>query len=445
METTPTLPANCHMGSDGRPHHEFGFSFVATVEKCAGARRSHVSAPNLIQAGERGVELHFVTEELAKLWAERTGTGTSLSLLEIFEQCVREGKFKLSISDTETTRRTVTELSPFFHAEPGMLFGTEEMIELRDSHGEVISLGYYDIFLKLGKTVLIVDNKFVRKEVEAAEKNRQGHCLAVAVWQAYPDVEDVVVLFCMPDLESSMHRFNRTEDEQRLTQELEGIMLAADQPFKTLQVGDHCVYCKFRGTCKAAIGAVETMVTGINPLAIPASGWAPHLIKSAEDMTILRYWGDTLLPIIEAIKEESVKWAQNGQSISAVVNGQLIEYKMQSRALPRQLSSAVEIYEEVKDWMPPEAMLSACKPSVTGLESVVVALISDRLIAEGKTPNAKTIAEDFTKRLQEKGLLTREEGRTFFLKRVKASARKKKGELPELNEGLAGPSDFNES
>lgn len=442
METS-TIPANCHMGSDGRPHHEFGFSFVATVEKCPGARRSHKSAANLIQAGERGVELHFVTEELAKAWSEAVAAGKPLQLVEIFEQAVMARKFKLTLADTESVRRTVTELNPFFQPEPGMLFGTEEMIELRDSKGEVISLGYYDIFLKLGKTVLIVDNKFVRKEVEGAEKNRQGHSLAVAVWQQYLDVEDVVVLFCMPDLESSMHRFNRTEDELRLTQELENIILLAEQPFKTLQAGDHCVYCKFRNSCPAAIGAVQTMVTGINPLAVPSS-WTPQLIKTAEDMAILRYWGDTLLPIIEAIKEESVKWAENNQPVSAMVNGQLIEYRVQSRALPRQLGETIKIWEEVQQWMPVEAILSAAKLSVTNLENVVVALISDRLIAEGKKPNPKQIAEDFIKMLQDKGLLTHEEGRTFFLKRVKASVRKKKGELPEIAEERP-PVDSDES
>lgn len=428
------LPPDSVIGSDGRPHHKYGFSFATVLEKCPAARRSKSSAKNIKDAGERGVELHGVLEQLVLDWVDAVAKKPQPpTILELFETQYAAGKFKgRLVADLISLKRVAAEISPFLSPEPGMLVGTEERIDLHGPDGEIISFGWYDLFVKLGQTALIIDHKFVRKEVDEAEKNRQGHCFAVSTWQTY-EVEDVVVLFTMPECGSSIHRFSRTTDFQRLEQELWEIFAKTDRPYKTLQAGDHCVYCEFRGTCEAAIGTVKTLTTGINPLAVPAD-FTPHLIKTAEDMAVLRYWADTCLPIIEEIKAQSLKWAQAGQGISATVNGQLVEYAVQSRGMPRKVGEPIEIWKFVNEWMPVEALLSACKIGIVDLETVVVALISDRLIAEGKTPSPSAIAEKFSESLMAAGLLTREEGRTFFLKRVKASAKSKKKKTGGLQE-----------
>jgi hypothetical protein len=445
--TAPSVPANSALGSDGRVHHNFGFSFAAVLAKCPAARRRVKAAKNLAQAGERGTELHGVLEKLALDWAVNYQVGKPLTLLETFERNTGAGSYKgTPAADMRSLEKVVTEINPFFNPEPGMLLGTEEMIELHDADGEVLSSGWYDLFLKLGKTVLVIDHKFVRKEVDDAEENRQGHCLAVSVWQGYQDVEDVIVLFTMPECGSSMHTFSRTLDEQRLTAELTEIFTKAERPFKTLHAGDHCVLCQFCGDCEAHTSALQTAVTVINPMAVP-SNFAPHLIRTPEDMAVLRYWADTLSPIIDAIKEASTEFAKRGQGINCTVNGQYVEYAVQSRSLSRKITcTPLELYEFVKDWMPYEAFLMACKCSITNLEDVVVQLMTDRILAEGGKPNATNIAAAFAAQLTEKGLLEREEGRTYFLKRVKASskeAKKKKliNVTPGIEDGLEAPID----
>jgi Protein of unknown function (DUF2800) len=452
-ETLEVMPPDSKMGSDGRPHHEYGFSFVATIEKCAAARRSESAATSIKSAGERGTELHRILQFLVEDWAAFVERGPAKQLDQIPWRNVPHGdpafgagkapKPILSTADTAAINKVIAELKPFFVPEPGMLLGTEERIDLHDGEGNVVSFGYYDLFLKLGRTILIIDHKFVRKEVEAAERNRQGHCLAVSVWQAYQDCDDVVILFTMPDCGSSIYRFNRTTDELRLFNELMMIFQRRDHPLKVLQAGDHCVYCRYRMKCDAAIGTLKTLVTGIEPLAVPAS-FAPQLITTAEDMAVLRYWADTCQIVIDAIKEKSLEWAQAQQGIAADINGQHVEYAVQSRAFPRKLGPAFEIWKEISPWLPVEAFISACDTSVTNLNQVVVAYLSDRLLQEGKEPNASKLEADFTAMLMEKGLLTKEEGRTFFLKRVKASAkkRKKRGveqELDALPEGDPEP------
>lgn len=439
--TPEVLPPNSTMGSDGRAHHECGFSFVATVEKCAAAARSKHAAKSLASAGERGTELHKILEFLVEDWAYFVTIGKTRQLDAIAWRNEPWGPGRhensqpklltLPVSDIVSIKRVIAELKPYLQPEKGMLLGLEERIDLHNGDGEIVSFGYYDLFLKLGRTVVVIDHKFVRKEVEAAEKNRQGHSLAVSVWQQYEDADDVVVLFTMPECESSVYRFNRVTDELRLFNELNLIFERRAQPYKVLQAGDHCVHCAYRYKCPAALGTVKTMVTGINPLAVPPS-FAPNLITTADDMALLRYWADTVEPVITAIKEESKKWAEAKQSISTTVNGQYVEYKVASRALPRKLNPPIEIWNAFNSWLSIEAVLSACDTSITKLEEAVVALLSARLIDEGKTPNASQLAADFTALLKEKGLLSQEEGRTWFLKRVKASAKRKpKGELTE--------------
>lgn len=411
------------MGSDGRPHHEVGFSFLAVQERCAGARRSHTSAKNLAQAGERGTELHLVLQKVAEGWAEEVGKSGQPRELAVIAQ---PQTLKLPASDAASVLKVLAEIQPFFSPEPGMLFGTEERIDLRDPDSwEIISFGYYDLFLKLGRTVLVIDHKFVRKEVEGAENNRQGHALAVSVWQQYEDVEDVIVVFTMPECGSSIHRFTRTTDGQRLIRELVEIIEAREQPVKVISAGDHCVYCKFRGTCKATLGVLKEMVTGIETLAVPATGFDPAKIRTAEDMALLRYWGDTAQPVIDAIKEESIKWAQEKNGISCTVNGQHVEYRVQSRKMNRKLGEARDVWNHIKSWFPIEAWIASSKLSLSELETNVVQVISGRLIDEGKTPSAAAIAKDFSEELMKNGLLSREEGCIYFLKRVKASAKRK--------------------
>lgn len=428
MSESPfALPLNASMGSDGRAHHRRGFSFVATLEKCAAAERSEGAAKSIKSAGERGVELHKVLENIVSAWAEQIQVGPAKPL-DAFTDKFTKG---LPVADITSVKRVVAEIKPYFQPEPGMLLGLEEPINLLDGDGEVVSFGYYDLFLKLGRRALVIDHKFVRKEVESAERNRQGHCMFVAICQSYQDVDDVIVLFTMPDCESSLHEFNRQKDEIPLFNELSGIFMRADRPYKVLQAGDHCVYCRHRYNCAAAIGTVKIMVTAINPLAVPAA-FAPNLITTATDMAVLRYWADTLQPVIDAIKEESLKWAQAQQGIAAEVNGQHVEYAVQSRAFPRKLDTAFKIWEEVKTWLPLDAYISACDVNITNLSAVVVAYLADKLLLEGKQPDSVKLDSDFTEMLMAKGLLTREEGRTFFLKRVKASAKKrKKAALPE--------------
>lgn len=438
------VPPDSRMGSDGRFHHEMGFSFFDVNEKCSAARRSESAATSIASAGQRGTELHKILEFLVEDWAAAVEMGKPLSLDKIpwRNEPHVPGKLpvplRLSVADTTSVRRVIEDIKPFMVPTPGMLLGLEERINLHNAEGKIVSFGYYDLFLKLGRTILIIDHKFVRKEVEAAERNRQGHCLAVSAWQEYPDCDDVVVLFTMPECGSSIYRFNRTEDELRLFNELMGIVRRREHPLKVLQAGDHCVYCRFRMECEAAIGTLRTLVTGIAPLAVPSS-FAPNLVKTAEDMAILRYWADTVSPVIDAIKEESLKWAQAKQGIAATINGQHVEYAVQSRKFPRKLGAVIEIWKEISPWLPYEAMLMACDTSVTKLMEVVVAYLSDRLLQENKEPNASKLEADFTAMLMEKGLLTKEEGCTFFLKRVKASAKKRIKKVsesePETSDG----------
>lgn len=432
----PILPeAGASIGSDGRPHHHKGFSFLAVLEKCAAAERTIDPPKSLASAGERGIELHGILEDLVMQWVDNIEKNIPGSLEEAYAAQAHKGLYlKREIADLKSLKRVITEINPFFVPEPGMLVGTEERIDLHDVDGKMISFGWYDLFLKLGPVILIIDHKFVRKEVAGSETNRQGHAFAVSAWQAYPDAEDIIVLFTMPECGSSIHRFSRTTDELRLTQELSKIIDDSERPDKVLNAGDHCLYCRHKTRCPAAIGALKTMVTGINPIAVPES-FAPINIKTPEDAALLRYWVSIVEPLIDEIKKVTTQWAMDRQTISCNVGGQHIEFKPASRRHPRKIGDTLAVWNHVKDWMPIEAFLQGAKLSIGDFETAASALLTARVLDEGKTPNAIEIAESVTKDLTAAGLVTQEEGASWFLKRVKASAKGGKKTLPEVAEG----------
>jgi len=411
MSTEAIIP----VGSDNREHHPRGFSFLGALDACPGACRTTSAPKNLADAGDRGTELHAVMEQSVKQWMTEFEAGGT----RLFEEVVEQHLVGLPLSDQKSIRRIVEEIKNFFVVTESLTIGVEERIDLLDPEtGFVLSFGYYDVLLILGPNCLIIDYKFVRREIDEAQKNRQGHALAVAVWQAYPDVQDITVLFTLPDCTSTSYTFRRIVDQARLEAELVEILDRSDQPYKVLHAGEQCNYCKHRGRCPAALQSLQTMATEIMPMMVPQS-FDVTRIQTGEQMALVRYWAAAMEPIIDAIKEEALKRALRGQRLAIRMGVDEIEYKVFTRQAPRKLASAIDIYKAIKHWMSAEAFICACDTGVTSLTKVAVQVIADRLLAEGKKPNMAQIERDLDAWLKKKELISQEEGSFPFLKRIK--------------------------
>lgn len=419
MSTEAPAVVDIPVGTDNRPHHPYGFSFIGSLEKCPAARRSHVSAKNLAAAGERGTELHAVLEEAVKQWMKNVENGSNAPFLHVLS--VKAHEMAVSPDDARSVMKIGEEIAVYFVNDAGLAVGTEEMIEVKDPvSGAVRTFGWYDIILMIEDRALIVDHKFVRKEVELAEKNRQGHALAVGVFQTYPQINSVEVLFSMPECQSSRHTFTRAADFKRLEAEVIEILDAVERPYKVLRAGEQCNYCKFRGDCPAALKSLQTFATAIEPMSAPKT-FLPDQITDPADMALLRHWCSVLEPIIEAVKGRSLEMAQQGHRLIAGDS----EYKLYSRSAPRVFSKGPnEVFEAVKNWMPQAAFTAACKLNVGAFEKVAVQVIADRLISQGKRPNLTQIGKDLSAEMVKQGLMLQEGTKIPYLKKVKLRAEK---------------------
>ena len=422
------LSSAAQMGSDHREHHRFGFSFLGTLERCPAARRADEPAKNLVEAAERGIELHKVLEETVIQWIKNIQLGAPIE----FTKVATAKCFGLHPDDQRSVMRIVAEIAPNFIAEEGIVVGTEEKLNLRDPRtGEVRSFGWYDILLKREKTAFICDNKFVRKEVDSAEKNRQGHALAVGVFQEYPDVDTVVVLFAMPECTSSLHTFTRAADFERLQTELIQILDNTDEPAKILSAGEHCVYCKFRGRCPATIGALKTIATAVEPLSVPSS-FDVSKIESPEQIALLKYWCSVIDSVSEKVNERAMQLALAGAKLRYSMGGEIVEYKLFEKKAPRAVKDTVELYHAFK-WVPIEALLSACRVSLGKFEQNALQVLTDRLLSQGKEPIVSEITRELQNVLLEKGLVERNPAPIQYLKRTKVTKAQlldESGELP---------------
>lgn len=410
-----------HLGTDGREHHPYGFSFLGVLDACSGARRTIEAPKNLVDAGERGTELHEVMKKAVLQWVTEVEKGGSRTIDEVVAECSRG----LEPDEIRSLARIAEEVKPYFVADENLVIGVEEKINLNNPEtGTLVSFGYYDVLLVRGPNALIIDYKFVRREITEAKKNRQGHALALAVWADFPDVTDITVLFTLPDCTSTVHQFRRMVDQPRLEQEVLEIIERAERPWKVLHAGEHCNYCRHRGDCPAAIKAMQDLMTVVAPMIVPAT-FDPTKVKSDDQLALLRYWASTLEPIIQQIKELALKRAVAGGDLTVRMGIEQVQFKVFSRRAPRKLGEAIDIWNAVKHWMSPEAFIAASSTNITNLTKVAVQVLVDRLLSEGKKPNATQIEKDFCAMLQKKGLLAQEEGSFPFLKRIKIK--------PELN------------
>jgi len=449
-----------YQGTDNRPHHKWGFSFVKTLELCPAAERASEASDSLAVAAERGTELHELLELSVKAWLANVEKDPKTSIS--FRDVVAAKAAQLNTYDMKSVMKIVDDIEGFFTPDPNLLVGTEERINLNrpDTTSEVgivnekdiLSYGYYDIVLMFNERALVIDHKFVRKEVDAAEKNRQGHCLAVAIFQNYPKIETVEVMFTMPECGTSRHTFTRTDDFKRIEAELEEIFDAADRPFKTLRTGDHCTYCRHKANCAAVTQNLETMATAIVPLSKPKT-FDIAKVTDPEEMTLIRYWCSVLEPAIEQFKKAATEMAKQGKPMKCIVNGEVVEYKITERKGTLKIKDTIDFFNAVSGWLPVEQLLAACTVKIGELRKNVTQVGAQRLLDEGKKPNMRQIQETFDQWLLDSKLAEETAGSTYLMpvkaggaakantvaKRLREATSEKRDDFPTVEEAQTNP------
>lgn len=202
--------------------------------------------------------------------------------------------------------------------------------------------GTADIAIRTdAETAHVVDYKFGRISVEPAETNKQGKAYALGVFDLWPAVQWVTVHFLQPRRdEISTHTFNRSADYAAMTNELESIILLAEQH---AACADHynpqhgnCLWCGRKAECPRVAELTAALVAKThNTLELPAQ-LMPSLMDN-EQLT-------RALDIGSIIKDHIFKWVDmvKAEALRRTHEGiQVGDYVIERRAGKRKIVDAL--------------------------------------------------------------------------------------------------------
>ena len=240
--------------------------------------------------------------------------------------------------------------------------------EMRLSIMDGLTFGTADIVMlnTKGDWAIIGDAKFGWNPVEDAETNLQGWAYAVGVFEKYPNVTMVDVVFAQPRLDMvSRSRFYRHTDLEKMRLRVMAVIARAkDHKPEDLKPSEFsCLYCGAKATCTALHKKALLISSKFAPLADdaemleiynPAQLATPELRGKAE---ILRR---VLEPWCEKVRKENLRYAvEEGEHIPG--------FEVKSRAGRRSVSDSQLTWELVKDKLTPEEFAAVTEISVAQL------------------------------------------------------------------------------
>ena len=271
-----------------------------------------------------------------------------------------------------------------------------------------LTFGTADYVLVKGDRAIIGDAKFGYQPVEDAETNCQGWAYAIGVFEAYPEVNMVDVVFAQPRLNSvSRHAFFRDADLDKMRVRVSTIIARAMVKSPELNPSEAaCLYCGNKATCIALHRKALIISNKFSPLTPdgelidlynPDQLATPDLRGKAE---ILRR---VLEPWCEKVRKENVKYAlDTGEEIPG--------FEVASRAGRRTVTNPQLTYDLVKDRLTPEEFAAVCEISVAQLLKAY----------SSKAPRGakEKLKQEIEDKLDEAGVL-QGGGEITYLKRIK--------------------------
>jgi len=269
----------------------------------------------------------------------------------------------------EEQTRCVTLVSDLFAAMREELEKGDSKVE---THQELrlgimdLTFGTADLVLVNGAYAKIGDAKFGWSAVEDAETNLQGWAYAIGVFEKWPSVDYVEVVFAQPRLDMvSRANFYRKADLERMKLRVMAVIARAkDHKPEDLRPSEFsCLYCGAKATCtalhkKALI--ISSKFVELAPdkelldLYNPEQLATPQLRSKAE---VLRR---ILEPWCEKVRRDNLRHAlETGEEIPG--------FELKSRAGRRSVTDPQVTWELVKDRLSPEEFAAVTEVSVAQL------------------------------------------------------------------------------
>jgi hypothetical protein len=391
------------------------------LDPAVGGCRGYKGRDGTSKAAEDGTELHEKSEEVLRDYLKAARPSVSLA------------QFAAGRRDWDDDSNNLLHQCFTFLDDHALRKGSRVYIELKArikrDNGTEINYGHLDLFvMHADMSAMLIDWKFGYAPVIPADRNRQGLGYAAAMFQQFPQVKSIEVIFVQPRLRwvtrFTYHRDQATEMAFRVDQIVQGAILVQGESMQKplmrdlLNPGSACEYCSRIGTCPGYLGAYVTAVQRMGALPSLPTTFNLDAIDSPEKAAIARAWVDFLDAAAGPIKERAQEIALNngGQIEATLPDGQVVKYEMKSRGVNRELGSAAEIAECLKDIVMPEQLLGAAK---LGLEKTLEIAAPALLEVNPEVGTKKGAREAILSMLEAHGLVTKPDGKVEFLKRTK--------------------------
>ena len=404
-----------------RAHHKFSMSKLNYLDPAVGGCRGYKGRDGTSKAAEDGTELHEKSEEVLRDYLKAARPSVSLA------------QFAAGRRDWDDDSNNLLHQCFTFLDDHALRKGSRVYIELKArikrDDGTEINYGHLDLFvMHADMSAMLIDWKFGYAPVIPADRNRQGLGYAAAMFQQFPQVKSIEVIFVQPRLRwvtrFTYHRDQANELAFRVDQIVQGAILVQGESMQKplmrdlLNPGSACEYCSRIGTCPGYLGAYVTAVQRMGALPSLPTTFNLDAIDSPEKAAIARAWVDFLDAAAGPIKERAQEIALNngGQIEATLPDGQVVRYEMKSRGVNRELGSAPEIADCLKDIVMPEQLLGAAK---LGLEKTLEIAAPALLEVNPEVGTKKGAREAILSMLEAHGLVTKPDGKVEFLKRTK--------------------------
>lgn len=403
-----------------RAHHKFSMSKLNYLDPSVGGCRGFKGREGTSRAADEGTELHEVAERVVREYLNSTSPA-------------RLTEIAAGMRDWDDDSNNLLHRCFSFLEDHALRKGSKVFIELKArikrNDGTEINYGHLDLFvIHADKSAMLIDWKFGYTPVLPADRNRQGLGYAAAMFQEFPAVTSIESIFVQPRLRWVSRHTYRREEAAELAYRVDQIVLGAiltqgedmQQPLvrDLLNPGSACEYCCRVGTCPGYLGAYVTAVQRMGAMPSLPTTFNLDAIDSPEKAAIARAWVDFLDAAAGPIKERAQDIARNnGGTIEAILpDGQVVRYEIKSRGINRELGSAAEIAECLKEIILPAQLLGAAK---LGLEKTLEITVPALLELNPEVGTKKAAREAILSMLEVHGLVTQTDGKIEFLKRTK--------------------------
>lgn len=244
----------------------------------------------------------------------------------------------------------------------------------------------------------IRDYKMGWNPVDSPEQNPQAMAYTLATFLQWPEVDEVDFAFLIPRLDMVLqHTFTRADVpalKLRISLIAERVRKLSGKEFNP--VDENCLYCGRKAGCTPCIQRSLTIARGFDDgkqLVLPAN-LEPSQLTDPQQIA----YGLNIAAVLETWIEQMRRHAL---AFRKEIGVEIPGYDLVERSAKREIANTVGAWEVLQKefGVTQEEFLSACKPSITQLETVVK--------DHAERGEKDRTAERFTDRLMDEGYITR--------------------------------------